>query len=217
MPLREICRSKLRITLRNVIESENSNLKFKDTFKERVANNKTRNSQPNRRKNTRRCTRRIVIPIFEESDTTSDDNNSNVGQKDQPVNQTTNSFFGRSVAAAASSLTAVFQRRSPFNGDDSSNSESIDSGTADESVTAQLESVFQKMKDSSDDEGKPVNDDKMTLSTSDNMPSQGKGEANECNDATDDLNNDNHMDVEEESKDDTVDRPKRSISITGKL
>lgn len=111
--MKEICRSAIRIQLRKLSELENPSITLKNRHKNRQNGRKNRRNESNcrSRRGNRQGSRRIVIPIFEESDGTSDETSSNASNRDAHCDSSSNdSFPNRMVAAAASSISAVFQQ-----------------------------------------------------------------------------------------------------------
>lgn len=195
LSLKEICRSMIRIQLRTKAESENPNIKLgrdakkhRDTRKTRYANSSCR-SRPIGKK----CTRRFVIPIFEESDATSDETSSNNSHKEVEVESSTNnSFPSRIVAAAASSISAVFQQVI---------------STESDSEGMETSSVASHSRDNE------VDNTENTTKDTNGLPNSNKQVENGF-----DLNPQDMDLAEDDSEPElmtTIERTKRSISITG--
>ena len=172
LSLKEISRSVIRIQLRKRVEFDHPMIVLKSGPKRNANSRKNRNAESNRvRRAGRRCNRRVIIPIFEESD----DTNSNTSQRHANGEHSNDSLSSRVVAAAASSISAVFQQ--VVNSQESDSSDS------------------QQRSENYDREGKdklcndnPIEDTHMDLTNNDN---------------------------EEREMSATIERTKRSISITG--
>ncbi|XP_054154471.1 protein-L-isoaspartate O-methyltransferase domain-containing protein 1-like [Oppia nitens] len=112
LSLKEICRSKIRILIRKKTEMVHPTITLRSTPKGKQKLIKNRNSDSNgrSRRPPRRGNRRVIIPIFEENDSTSEDSNSNHIQRHTNRDNLNDSFSCRMVAAAASSLSAVLHQ-----------------------------------------------------------------------------------------------------------
>ncbi len=112
MTLKDICRSVIRVQLRKKAEIENPSISLKNGSKNKtnIRKNRPNNSVTRPRRPVRRCNRRVIIPIFEESDATSDETSSNASHREMAFEASNDSFPSRVVAAAASSISAVFQQ-----------------------------------------------------------------------------------------------------------
>ena len=178
LPLKEICRSVIRIQLRKRAEADNPSITLKSGSKNRqiLRKNKSIDSGARNRRTTRRCNRRVIIPIFEESD----DTNSTSSQRQINGDNSNDSFSSRVVAAAASSISAVFHQ--VVNNHDSDNNS---------------------------------NDFPLTRAVDNPEEEPGKSDKTKCDEDIDKLMETEDNDNEERDLSATIERTKRSISITG--
>ncbi|RWS06931.1 protein-L-isoaspartate O-methyltransferase domain-containing protein 1-like protein [Dinothrombium tinctorium] len=106
LSLQELSRCAIRMKLRAIINSKYPDLQTKNTYKVRQ---KLKSAAKNKSKRaSKRSSRPIVIPVFEESDATSDEGNNNRNGDRQSL-LSRNSLRSRVVAAATSSISAVLQ------------------------------------------------------------------------------------------------------------
>ncbi|RWS29341.1 protein-L-isoaspartate O-methyltransferase domain-containing protein 1-like protein [Leptotrombidium deliense] len=106
LSLQELCRSVIRIRLRVIIDLQHSDLRNKNMYEVRQ---KSKSGNKCKHRRTPKRPRRIVIPLFEESDATSDEGNNNRSSGDRHRSNGNSSLKDRVVAAATSSISAVLQ------------------------------------------------------------------------------------------------------------